>query len=187
MFDQGAKWVIFLPDEFLGRNTAAEMGVAFVAAAASDTAPNPELERHERAVIGWNARCEVHELFTVEDIERARQQFPDVIILAHPECSPEVIAKVDVAGSTKQMLDYIKNLKSGRLLLLTECSMADNIAAESRHLELLRLCNLRCPHMAQITLEDTLAALKNIQYKVELPADIVERARSPIDRMLSIR
>jgi quinolinate synthase len=187
VFDQGAKRVIFLPDEYLGRNTAADLGIPFVTARATDEGPHPEAAAHDRLVIGWSVRCEVHELFTVEDVERARQQFPDVTVLAHPECSPEVMSKVDVAGSTKQMLDYIKNLESGRLLLLTECSMADNIAAESPHLDMLRLCNLRCPHMAQITLEDTLAALEKIQYKVELPADIVERARLPIDRMLSIR
>jgi quinolinate synthase len=187
VFAEGAKRVIFLPDEYLGHNTAVEMGVGFVAAKASDTEPNPAVFAQERTVIGWSARCEVHELFTVEDVERARKQFPDVVILAHPECSPEVMAKVDVAGSTKQMLDYIKDMKSGRLLLLTECSMADNIAAENPHLELLRLCNLRCPHMAQITLEDTLEALEKVQYKIELPSDIVERARLPIERMLAIR
>lgn len=187
VFDQGAKQVIFLPDEYLGHNTATDLGIPFVATQASDTEPNPEAFKHERTVIGWKARCEVHELFTVEDIERARRQFPDVTILAHPECSPEVMAKVDVAGSTKQMLDYLKDVKSGRILLLTECSMADNIAAESPHLDMLRLCNLRCPHMAQITLEMTLEALEKVQYKIELPADIIERARLPIERMLSIR
>jgi quinolinate synthase len=95
--------------------------------------------------------------------------------------------KCDAAGSTKQMVEYVKKTKADRYLLLTECSMGDNIAAENPDKEMLRLCSHRCPHMAQITLEDTLAALEKIQYKIELPADIIRDARLPIDRMLEIR
>jgi quinolinate synthase len=187
LLDHGHKKIVFLPDEFLARNTAADLKLAYVQAQPTDTQPNPKAAAHERAMIGWSARCEVHDKFTVEDIEGVRKQFPDVVILAHPECSPEVIAKCDFSGSTKQMLDYVAKTTATRLLLLTECSMGDNIAAENRHLELLRLCSLRCPHMAQITLEDTLEALQKIQYKIELPKEIIEKARLPIDRMLMIR
>ena len=110
-----------------------------------------------------------------------------MVIVAHPEVSPEVLAKCDAAGSTKQMVEYVRKTKAVRYLLLTECSMGDNIAAENPEKEMLRLCSHRCPHMAQITLEDTLAALEKIQYKIELPADIIRDARLPIDRMLEIR
>lgn len=185
LLDQGHRHVIFLPDEYLGRNTAREMGVGFVlppidggAAAKIDA---------EHAIIGWRARCEVHEQFTVNDVLNVRKQFPDVVVLAHPECSPEVIDQCDYTGSTKQMTNYVRDVDAPRYLLLTECSMGDNIAAENPHREMLRLCSLRCPHMNQITLEDTLAALREIQYKVELDPEIIERARIPIDRMLEIR
>ncbi len=187
ILDRGAKHVIFLPDEFLAKNTATELGLPFICATPADTAPDPRIDTYEHAVIGWSVRCEVHERFSVEDIAQVRRQFPDVVILAHPECSPEVIAQCDYAGSTKQMIDYVRKVEAPRYLLLTECSMADNIIAENRGVEMLRLCSLRCPHMAQITLEDTLEALQKVQYKVQLPADIIEKARLPIDRMLSIR
>lgn len=187
LLDHGQPKVIFLPDEFLARNTAADLHLPYIQSTAADTVPDPRYAEVDRAMVGWSARCEVHEKFTVEDIDNVRKQFPDVVILAHPECSPEVIAKCDFAGSTKQMLDYVKNTTATRLLLLTECSMADNILAENRTLDMLRLCSMRCPHMGQITLEDTLEALQKIQYKIELPEDIIERARLPIDRMLMIR
>ena len=182
---KGHKKIIFLPDEFLGRNTAREAGLDFVMGA-----PGPDLAKEvgklEACVIGWHARCEVHDLFTVEDVDNVRRQFDDVIIIAHPECSPEVIAKVDVSGSTKKMVEYVRESNAKRYLLLTECSMGDNIAAENPDKEMLRLCSHRCPHMNQITLEDTLESLRKLQYQVHLPEDILERARLPIDRMLSI-
>lgn len=179
---RGHNHIIFLPDEFLAHNTAKEVDVPFVQASSEGPIALPE-----KAIIGWRARCEVHELFTVEDVQSVRKQFPDVVIVAHPEVSPEVLAKCDAAGSTKQMIDYVKRTKANRYLLLTECSMGDNIAAENPDKEMLRLCSHRCPHMAQITLEDTLLALQKIQYKVELPEHIIKAARLPIDRMLEIR
>ncbi len=182
LFKQGHDNVLFLPDEFLARNTAAELNVPFVAGWEEPDGPAPS----GPLVIGWKARCEVHELYTVEDIENARRQFPEVTVLAHPECSPEVIAQVDFSGSTKQMLEYVDTHDANPFLLLTECSMGDNIAAENPDKEMLRLCSQRCPYMALITLEDTLEALRKTQYKVELPGDIIERARTPIDRMLEI-
>lgn len=184
LLDAGHRRVIFLPDEFLARNTAAQMGVAYIAAddAGTDTAP-----KDAPAIIGWHTRCEVHELFTSEDVDNIRRQYPDAVILAHPECSPEVIAKVDMSGSTKGMIDYVLKVDAPRYALLTECSMGDNIAAEFPHRAMVRACSLRCKHMNTITMEDTLAALQHIQYKVELPPEIIARAKLPIDRMIQIR
>jgi len=188
LFDEGHERILFLPDEYLARNTARELGADYAAA------PQP-LEGAEvdagvasgkRTVVGWHARCEVHELYTVEDVANARKQFPDVVILAHPECSPEVIEQVDFSGSTKGMLEYVQTVDAPRYLLLTECSMGDNIAAEFPQREMVRACSLRCKYMNLITLEQTLAALQQTQYKVELPEDVIRRARIPIDRMLAI-
>lgn len=185
IMDSGHKQVIFLPDEFLARNTAHELGVAFIPGWEADAPERAHAAEH--AVIGWKARCEVHELFTVEDVEAARKQFPDTLIIAHPECAPEVIERVDISGSTKKMVEYVRASEAKRFLLLTECSMGDNIAAENPDKEMLRLCSHRCPHMALITLEKTLEALQKTEYAVELPEDIIRRARQPIDRMLAIR
>ena len=106
-------------------------------------------------MIGWHGRCEVHEKFTVDDIEPVRAQFPDVVILAHPECSPEVTAAADFSGSTNAMIRYVEQTQAPHYLLLTECSMGDNVAAANPDKEMLRLCSVRCPHMNQITLEMT--------------------------------
>lgn len=184
LLDKGHKRVVFLPDEFLARNTARDVGVAYVNADLDGSSPVPV--NGAAAVIGWRARCEVHEQFTLDDVRNVRKQFPDTVILAHPECPPEVIEECDFAGSTKQMIEYVKTTPAARYLLLTECTMADNIAGENPDREMLRLCSIRCPHMNQITLEDTLKSLELLQHQVELPLDIIERARLPIDRMLSI-
>ncbi len=180
LFDQGHDHVVFLPDDYLARNTAADLDAAYAAA------PEPATPGR-KTVVGWNVRCEVHELYTVQDVERLRGQFPDAVILAHPECHPDVIALVDYKGSTKGMLEYIRNEDAPRYILLTECTMADNVAAEFPHREMVRACNLRCKHMNLITLEQTLAALENLQFAIELPGDIIDRVRVPIDRMLAIR
>jgi quinolinate synthase len=185
LFDQGHEHILFLPDEFLARNTAAELKVRYLEPVNESGKPH-ELGP-EKTIIGWNARCEVHEMFTVSDVQNVRKQFPEVTVIAHPECSPEVVAESDFAGSTKQLIDYVQNQEANQYLVLTECSMGDNIAAENPDKDMLRLCSIRCPHMNQITMEDTLAALENIQYEVTLDADLIERARLPIDRMLSIR
>lgn len=179
----GHKRIIFLPDEYLARNTAVEVGAPFIPAGnAIDSVP-----MDQPAIIGWNVRCEVHELFTVQDVENIRRQFPGVVILAHPECSPEVIDAVDISGSTKAMVDYVEKVDAPKYALLTECAMGDNLAAEFPHRDMVRACSLRCQYMNQITMEDTLAALEKIQYKVELAPEVIERAKKPIDRMLSIR
>jgi len=185
LLDEGHEQIIFLPDEYLGRNIAADLGLNFVLPGflrGQRTEIGPE-----RTLIGWRARCEVHELFNVEDIQAVRKQHPEVFVLAHPECSPEVVAESDYSGSTKQMITAVQDTVAANYLLLTECSMGDNIAAENPDKEMLRLCSFRCPHMNTITMEDTVAALENLQFPIELPADILERARTPIDRMLAIR
>jgi quinolinate synthase len=189
LLNQGHEHIIFIPDEYLARNTAREMGIAFVLAPESlDDAPaSAGVAKGAPAIIGWRARCEVHEQYKVEDVENARKQWPDVVVLAHPECHPDVIALCDYAGSTKGMIEYVKTHGPRRYLLLTECSMADNLAAEFPGMEWVRACSLRCKHMNLITLEQTLASLENLQYKVELPEDVIERAKLPIDRMLAIR
>ena len=182
ILDLGHEAVLFLPDEFLARNTAVELGIAYVSGAEAERPV-----KGEPTIIGWHARCEVHELFTVEDVEGVRKQFPDVVILAHPECPPDVIALCDVSGSTAAMVDYVRDVEAPRYLLLTECCMGDNLAAQFPEREMLRLCSLRCQHMNMITLADVVASLRKLQYRIEVPRDIVERARVPIDRMLSIK
>jgi quinolinate synthase len=108
------------------------------------------------------------------------------VVMAHPECSPEVVAASDFAGSTSRMISFIKGASQKRFLLLTECSMGDNIAAEARDKEMLRLCSIRCPHMNHITLEDTLRALREDVTEITLPEDLMNRARRSLERMIAI-
>ena len=182
----GDQPVIFLPDEYLASNVAKETGKKIIFPIKS---PKGAISRHrglDYQVVGWQGRCEVHEQFTVDDIENVRKQFPDVVILAHPECSPQVVDASDFSGSTSEMLAYVKDVDAPRYLLLTECSMGDNIAAENPHREMLRLCSIRCPHMGEITLEDTLKALQLEQYEVDVPEDVRQRALASVERMLAI-
>jgi quinolinate synthase len=187
LFEKGEREVIFLPDEYLAGNVARETGATVVYPERDERGGWREAAfpaEARRRIIGWRGRCEVHEKFTVEDIRNARAQFPDVIVLAHPECSPEVAAASDCCGSTTKMLSYLEAHPKGRYLLLTECSMADNLA--SRHPErlMLRLCSFRCPHMGEITLEETRESLKQGRYVIEVPAGLQDRARVALDRML---
>jgi len=170
--------VIFLPDEYLARNVAEETGKRVVPARAAARPPATGL-------IVWDGRCEVHEKYTVDDIQSIRAQFPDVVILSHPECSPEVVAASDFSGSTSAMIRYVDESQAPRYLLLTECSMGDNIAAVHRDKEFLRLCTVRCPHMNQITLENTLEALRDLKHEVHVPEDIRRRALTAVERMLA--
>jgi quinolinate synthase len=179
--------VIFLPDEFLAQNVARETGKRIIFPMLnSDNGKGGGPDNLQYELIGWRGRCEVHDQFTVQDVESVRAQFPDVFVLAHPECRPEVVEAADYSGSTSQMIREVKKSEQPRYLLLTECSMADNIAAEVPDREMVRLCSVRCPHMNEITLEDTLAALQKNQYRIELNADLMQRARRPIERMLEI-
>lgn len=175
--------VIFLPDEYMAQNIAKETGKQVLFPQDDASRGNHGLEN---TIIGWRGRCEVHEKFTVEDVRRAREQFPDIIVLAHPECSPEVIDVVDFSGSTSAMIKYLRNSHAKCYLLLTECSMGDNIVAENPEKELLRLCSVRCPHMNQITLEDTLESLRCNRYEIEVAEDVRVRAKRAVDRMLEI-
>ncbi len=176
--------VIFLPDEFLARNVAHETGKRIMFP--TRTPRSGEDAELDYQMIGWRGRCEVHEKFNVEDIANVRRQFPDVVVLAHPECSPEVVDASDFSGSTAAMIAYVEETKAPRYLLLTECSMGDNIAAANPRKEMLRLCSVRCPHMSEITLEQTLAALENTRYVVDVPEAIRVRAYAAVERMISI-
>ncbi|HDP34580.1 MAG TPA: quinolinate synthase NadA [Candidatus Hydrogenedentes bacterium] len=186
LIEQGCKRILFLPDAYLAANTAVQMGIPFLDSESDDPA-FAAVPDDQPLVIGWHAKCEVHELFTPEDVDNIRRQYPDAVILAHPECPPEVIAKVDVSGSTKTMVDYVRDVDAPQYALLTECAMGDNLAAEFPHRRMVRACTLRCKHMNYITLEETLAGLEKLQYKVELEPELIERARKPIERMIAIR
>jgi quinolinate synthase len=179
-----ASTVIFLPDEYLASNVAKETGrhIIFPTKDPRQSADS----KLDYQMIGWPGRCEVHEKFTVSDIRDIRKQFPDVVILAHPECSPEVVAASDYSGSTNAMIRYVERTKAPRYLLLTECSMGENIAAANPEKEMLRLCSVRCPHMNQITLEDTLASLEKLQYRIEIPEHIRSKAALAVERMIAI-
>ncbi len=175
--------VIFLPDEFLATNVAKETGKHIVFPSKSPLRKNDALDVR---MIGWHGQCEVHERFIVDDIRNARRQFPDVVVLAHPECRPEVVAEADFAGSTTAMVRYVQQSKAKRYLLLTECSMGDNVAAENPGKEMVRICSIRCPHMNEITLEDTRDALKLNRYVIDVPENIRIRALRAVERMIAI-
>lgn len=177
--------IIFLPDEYLARNVARETGKHIIFPSLNK-APSPEETELDVQMIGWKGRCEVHEKFTVEDIRNVRAQFPDVYILAHPECSPDVIEASDFSGSTMAMIRAVEESNAPRFLLLTECAMGDNISAANPDKNMLRMCSVRCPHMNQITMENTLDSLKYNQYVVEVPEEIRVRAVGAVERMLRI-
>jgi quinolinate synthase len=176
--------VIFLPDEYLARNVARETGKHIVVP--SLLKKGDEADSVDYQMIGWHGRCEVHDRFSVEDVANVRRQFPDVVILAHPECSPEVVEAADFSASTARMIRYVEQTSAPHFLLLTECAMGDNIAAANPDKEMLRLCSVRCPHMNEITLQDTLAALRHDRYPIEIPESIRVRAERSIRRMLEI-
>ena len=206
--------VIFLPDEYLAKNVAEETGKQIIfpqsteveskRGGGDESAPvSFEMEAPDRRdqetghpviplameefdLIGWHGRCEVHDKFTVDDIRRVRAEFPDVAVLSHPECSPEVVAASDFTGSTSAMIRHVEETDAPRYLLLTECSMGDNIIGANPDKEMLRLCSVRCPHMGQITMEDTLAALEKMQYEITVPEEILVRAARSVQRMVEI-
>jgi len=188
----GSDTIIFIPDEYLAKNVAQETGKNIIIPSATTQAngsqgTNVEIQLDtDYDFIGWHGRCEVHDKFTVQDIENVRLQYPDVEILAHPECSPEVVSASDYSGSTTAMMRHVEESNAARYLLLTECSMGDNIIADNPDKEMLRLCSIRCPHMNQITLEDTLNALRHTQYEVDVPEDIRVRAAKSVERMIAI-
>ena len=173
--------IIFLPDQYLGSNVAKETGRRFILPPEkADTSRGP-------VMVGWKGRCEVHEQFTVDDIVQIRKQFPGVSVLTHPECSPEVVAASDISSSTSKMITHVRESNAPHFLILTECSMADNIIAENQDKDILRMCSIRCPHMNEITLEDTLRALEHNEVVIEVDPQIAARAKKSLDRMLEIR
>lgn len=170
--------VICIPDEFLAQNVARETGKTVLY-------PGSKLHGKNQMIV-WQGRCEVHEQFTVEDIVNVRKQFPDAVVVAHPECPPDVVAASDYSGSTTAMTKFVEENPAQKFLLLTECSMGDNIAADNPEKEMLRMCSVRCPHMNEITLEDTLTCLRNDEYQIEIEEELRIRAKRSLDRMLEL-
>lgn len=181
----GSQTIIFLPDEYLAGNVARETGKHIIFPTRQLTKPT-QADVLDYQMIGWTGKCEVHDKFTVEDIRSIREQFPDVMILAHPECKPAVIEAADFSGSTSMMIKYINQTSAPRYLLLTECSMGDNIAAAHPEKSMLRMCSVRCPHMNQITMENLLDSLKYNQHVITIPEEIRVRAARAVERMLQI-
>ena len=179
----GTDKVIFLPDEYLARNIANETGMRIIFPTKDKPLDDDQLDFQ---MVGWNARCEVHEKYTVEDIEMVRKDHPDVTVLTHPEASPAVVAASDFSGSTSAMIRFVEETDKPKYLILTECSMGDNIIAANPEKEMLRLCQVRCPHMNQIQLQDTYHALKYTQYVVDVPEEIRVKALRSVQRMIEI-
>jgi quinolinate synthase len=160
----GVSRVILIPDEFLARNVARQTSIG---------------------IIAWQGRCEVHERFTAEDIRDIRAAYPGAEVLAHPECPTEVLEASDFAGSTAAMNDYVLTRKPKQVVLITECSMADNVAADAVDTEFVRPCNL-CPHMKRISLENIYQALAHDQFEVTVEPAIADRARLAVQRMIDL-
>jgi quinolinate synthase len=160
----GVPRVLMIPDEYLA---------AYVAA-------NTSVE-----ILSWKGHCEVHERFRAVDIERLREDDDGIVILAHPECPPDVIGAADYAGSTSGMIDYVRSHSAQRVMLLTECSMSDNVAAEFPNIEFVRPCNL-CPHMRRNTLAKILRSLQTFEDEITVDAAVADRARSALLRMIDL-
>jgi quinolinate synthase len=160
----GAPRVIMLPDEYLAKNIAAQTDVE---------------------IIAWKGHCEVHERFTAADIRELREAHPGVTVLAHPECPPEVVAEADFAGSTAAMSDYVGRHRPARVVLMTECSMSDNVAVAHPEVDFVRPCNL-CPHMKRITLANIRASLAENRHVVTIDPEVADRARRAVERMLTL-
>ncbi len=161
----GVERVIMIPDEYLAKNVAAETDVE---------------------IITWAGHCEVHAQFTPEDIREVRDAYPGVVVLTHPECPPDVVAEADFSGSTAAMSAYVDANKPPRVVLVTECSMSDNIAAANPDIAFLRPCNL-CPHMKRITLPKIRAALETMREPITIDPAIAEKARRAVERMLAVK
>ena len=160
----GAPRVIMTPDEYLARNVAAQTKVE---------------------IIAWRGRCEVHEQFTAADIRELREAYPGAVVLAHPECSPEVLAESDFAGSTAEMIGYVDAKRPARVALVTECSMSDNVAVNYPDVEFVRPCGL-CPHMKRITLSKIRHALETLEGEVTIDPAVAAPARRAVERMLAL-
>src|SRR6201996_1971509 len=161
----GVDTVIMLPDEYLAQNVAAKTKVK---------------------IIAWAGHCEVHERFTAAEVRALRTDHPGVIVLAHPECPPEVIQEADYTGSTADMSNFVGREKPSRVVLLTECSMADNVSVHHPDVTFVRPCNL-CPHMKRITLPKIRRSLETMHEEVVIAPALAERARRSVERMLAVR
>ena len=159
----GVPRVIMLPDEYLAQNIAAQTRVE---------------------IIAWKGHCEVHERFTPAEIRQLREDHPGIVVLAHPECPPEVVAAADYSGSTAMMSDYVRAKKPARVVLLTECSMSDNVAVTHPQVEFIRPCNL-CSHMKRITLKNIRQALEENRHVVTIDPALAGPARRAVERMLA--
>jgi quinolinate synthase len=160
----GVDRVIFTPDQYLGRWVASQTDVD---------------------VILWEGSCMVHERFTGAEIADYRRDSGPIQVIAHPECPPDVLAEADYVGSTHGMINWVTTHQPDRVMMITECSMADNVALETPHTEYVRPCNL-CPHMKRITLENIRTSLATLTHRVEIPPEIAERARTAVMRMLEV-
>ncbi len=161
----GSDTVIFLPDRYLASYVASQTKVK---------------------IIAWHGACEVHERFTGEELRRYRESDPAIRIIAHPECPPDVIAEADFTGSTAHMIDWVKREQPGRVVMVTECSMADNVAAEAPNVEFVRPCNL-CPHMKRITLPNILDSLVHMKNEIIIDPAVADRARRSVERMVNLK
>ncbi len=160
----GSDQVIFLPDEYLGKYVAGRTDVELIL---------------------WHGHCEVHERFTGEEVRRFRAGHPGVVVLAHPECPLEVLAEADYVGSTSGMIGYVGERRPSRVVMITECSMSDNVAVEHPEVDFVRPCSL-CPHMKRITLPKILRSLETLEHSVEVSPAVAARARRSVERMLEI-
>ena len=160
----GVEEVIFLPDEYLANYVAQQTDVK---------------------IISWQGHCEVHERFTGDELEQYRADYADLTIIAHPECPPDVLAAADFVGSTAQMQGYVQRERPRRVLMVTECSMSDNVAADLQDVEFIRPCNL-CPHMKRITLENIYESLESLEPRVEIDPAVADKARLAVERMIAI-
>lgn len=159
-----ADTVLMIPDEFLAQYVQTKTS---------------------KKILTWKGHCEVHERFTPEQIQKFRAEHENLVVLAHPECPPEVIAEADYTGSTSQMIDYVADEKPAKVVLITECSMSDNVQAAHPDVQLIRPCQL-CPHMKRISLPKILKSLQTLEPRVEVDPDIAVRAKRAIDKMLEL-
>jgi quinolinate synthase len=163
--ERGVDTVIMIPDEYLAQNVAKQTPVK---------------------ILAWKGRCEVHERFSADDIRNYRDSNPGVVVLAHPECPPEVVAEADFAGSTSAMISYVGKQRPARVVMVTECSMSDNVAVEFPDVDFVRPCNL-CPHMKRISLPKILHSLQTMTHEVTVDPAIAARARAAVERMLAVK
>ncbi|MDH5293673.1 MAG: quinolinate synthase NadA, partial [Acidimicrobiia bacterium] len=160
----GVDRVIFLPDQYLGRYVASQTDVE---------------------VILWDGACMVHERFTGREIRNHKARLPGVSVIAHPECPPDVLAEADYVGSTNGIIRWVEDNQPEQVMMITECSMADNVALENPGVEFVRPCNL-CPHMKRITLDNIKRSLETMTYEVDVAPDVAGRARRAVERMLEV-